>query len=225
MQNYIAQSGDTIESIALKFNVSYEDLIQLNKIHKNKIVLDGSHFIIPDNGTKPTETREVQPKSPFISRLAPLKECLINYDYTLKEIVMAAYHNKKGLKELQNTLLQYKSCIAKTTNAQASRTPAINKMSSLDTLLIDLVDAIQKHGIDKVKETLKKIKDWPKALADLLQNGESRDESLKELLETDFEKWRDYVLAYGSEEYKESEKIFKDILSNINPLVTKLIKN
>lgn len=225
MQNYIAQSGDTIESIALKFNVSYQELIQLNKIHKNKVVLEGSHFIIPNNALPSSETREVHTKRPFTSRLAPLKECLINHDYTLKAIVTAAYHNKKSLKELQNTLSQYRSCIAKTINSQKLKNSTLAKMSSLDTLLIDLVDAIQKHGIDKVKETLKKIKDWPKALAELLQTVDSRDENLKELLETDFEKWRDYVLAYGSEEYRESEKIFKDILSNINPLTTNLLKN
>ena len=49
----------------------------------------------------------------------------------------------------------------------------------------------------------------------LYKNDLSRDNKLKGILENIGEKWRDYVIKYGAQKYKECEDLFNDILNKL----------
>lgn len=58
--NYTIKKGDSIYSIALRFNVPVDSILSLNGIKKNEYIYPGDTLMIPKNGTNGTNTYMVK---------------------------------------------------------------------------------------------------------------------------------------------------------------------
>jgi len=226
--------GDTLESVAKKYNLSVEILVQYNESYKNRLDLTDCPIMIPlddeedENNNMRKGALDMNVLLPWNKepRLEPLIGSFVEYSYIIKELVITKYSMPNYTPILYKISESKKGDITKLLSKEKSKDPlAISQAQEYkdfaSTILL-LVTAIKSHGLDDVKKELGNLKNWYKKVIILYQEPKMRDDKLKNTLQEVSEKWRDYVIKVGAELYNEAENLFKDIIDKVKD-IAKLI--
>ncbi len=95
MKLHIGMPGDTLESVAKKYNLSVDMLIQFNESYKNRLDLTDCPIMIPlddeeDNNNMRKGALDMNVLLPWNKepRLEPLIESFVEYSYIIKELII-----------------------------------------------------------------------------------------------------------------------------------------
>ncbi len=224
MKIHIGKADETLEQIANENNVPYEVLIQYNKAYVHRLNLEGCTIVIPSSELEETRNESSNEKPAILiidneQRLEPLINAATEYSYLLKELIITKYNNPdyslvifSSIKEKEENI---KHILSKEKTSNPLAISQAQEYKDFASTILLLIGAIKTHGIEEVKKQLQHIKNWPNKVVILYKNDLSRDNKLKGILENIGEKWRDYVIKYGAQKYKECEDLFNDILNKL----------
>ncbi len=186
---YIVNQGDSLESIAKKMNCNIDEIKQLNRLIKNKLITN-QPLLVPFKELD--ETREM-------SNMLSNDEMLILL-FQIKETFLTGLFCFDAYDLMYNKTLNYINKISDDTK----RNLFLRKLLNFPAILIRK-DEKQLINYEKdLKKLLEEIEDK--------ENTQLNKTNLKYLSE----QYQLYILKIGNKNYKEAENIFNNILNTIN---------